>query len=62
MLKEMFSAILLDLERGVSESRISLKFHNTMAQMVTQMCELISQETGIAKVALSGGYSKIACC
>jgi hydrogenase maturation protein HypF len=35
--------------------RISVKFHNTVAQMINEMCGLIADETGITQVALSGG-------
>jgi hydrogenase maturation protein HypF len=55
MMVELFSAILSDLERGKSPADISAIFHSTLAQMVTQMCQLIAKETHIATVALSGG-------
>jgi hydrogenase maturation protein HypF len=54
-LKELLSAIIEDLYRGTSKEAISVKFHNTMARMIDDMCHLIADETGINQVALSGG-------
>jgi len=54
-LKELFSAIVEDLCRGVPRATISAKFHNTVAQMVCEMCQLIAKSTGINQIALSGG-------
>jgi len=34
---------------------MSLKFHNTVAEIITGMCKLIAGDTGITQVALSGG-------
>jgi hydrogenase maturation protein HypF len=54
-LKDLFSAILKDLHHGTSKSLISAKFHNTVSRMILDMCQLISNHTGIRQVALSGG-------
>jgi len=54
-LKELFSSIVEDLYRGVSKATISARFHNTVAQMICEMCQLIANRTGINQVALSGG-------
>ena len=54
-LQELFSAIITDLQKGVPKATISAKFHNTMAQMIAQMCRIIADKTGITRVALSGG-------
>jgi hydrogenase maturation protein HypF len=51
----LLSAIIEDLSRGVSKARISVKFHNTVAQMVNEMCQAIASKTSIKQVALSGG-------
>jgi len=51
----LLSAIVEDLKQGTSQGRISVKFHNSMARMVNEMCHLIGDETGIKQVALSGG-------
>ena len=54
-LSELFSAIVHDLKQGVSRAVIAAKFHNSMAEMVSEVCQTISRETGIKQVALSGG-------
>jgi len=54
-LDELFSAIIVELGKGVSSASISTKFHHTMAQMVMQMCKCLANKTGVNKVALSGG-------
>jgi len=54
-LRDLLSAIIEDLEQGVSSGRISVRFHNTIARMTDEMCRLIADETGINQVALSGG-------
>lgn len=54
-LKELFLAIVQDLQHGVSKATISAKFHNSVAQMVADMCQFITRRTGIDQVALSGG-------
>ncbi len=55
LLRELFSAIIEDLTHSVSPSNISTKFHNTIARIVTEMCQLIARKTGINQVVLSGG-------
>jgi len=54
-LRDLLSVVIEDLNRSVSKGRISVKFHNTIAQMINEMCQLIADETGISQVALSGG-------
>jgi len=54
-LRELFSAILSNLSGGVPVCEISYRFHNTVAQMINQVCSEIARETGIVRVALSGG-------
>jgi hydrogenase maturation protein HypF len=54
-LKELLLAIVEDLYRDVSKATISTRFHNTIAQMICEMCQLIARKTGINQVALSGG-------
>ena len=55
LLKDLLAGVIEDLHRGTSEGTISVKFHNTVAQMTNEMCQLIANETGITQVALSGG-------
>jgi len=54
-LAELFSAVVQDVKAQVPIPIISLKFHNTVAQMIPAMCKLIAKETRITQVALSGG-------
>jgi len=54
-LGELFFTVVQDVKNQVPVPIISLKFHNTMAQIITRVCKLIARETGITQVALSGG-------
>ncbi len=54
-LKELISTIVQDIRNQVPTPIISLKFHNTVAQIIAEMCKTIAREKGINKVALSGG-------
>lgn len=54
-LGELISAVVQDIREQIPASVISVKFHRTMAQIIADMCNIISREKGINKVALSGG-------
>jgi hydrogenase maturation protein HypF len=55
-LRDLLSAVIEDLHQGVSKGEISVKFHNTVARMINEMCRLIADETPtVSGVALSGG-------
>ncbi len=54
-LKDLFSAVINDLQHGVAQATIAARFHNTVAQMIRELCQVISRQTGIKQVALSGG-------
>jgi hydrogenase maturation protein HypF len=54
-LEELFATIVQDVRNQVPVPIISLKFHNTMAQIVAEMCKTIAKESGIKRAALSGG-------
>ena len=54
-LSELLLAIIEDLKQGTPPGQISLKFHNTVAHMINNMCQAIASGTGITQVALSGG-------
>jgi hydrogenase maturation protein HypF len=54
-LGELWSALVRDVKNKLSPALISLKFHNTMARIVAEMCQLVSKDAGIKQVALSGG-------
>jgi len=54
-LGELFSAVVDDVRNKVAISAISLKLHQTVAQITVATCRKISQQSGIKQVALSGG-------
>jgi hydrogenase maturation protein HypF len=54
-LGDLFKAILADLHNNVSKATIAAKFHNTITVVVGDLCRIISGETGVRDVALSGG-------
>ena len=54
-LAKLIAAIVKDVRGGVPASRISFKFHRTVAQIMREMCLSMSKDTGIKAVALSGG-------
>jgi hydrogenase maturation protein HypF len=54
-LRDLLSATMEDLHQGISQGRMSVKFHNTIARMINEMCHLIADETGLSQVAISGG-------
>ncbi len=51
----MFQALLSDLRADVPLPTLSARFHNTIANLMHQVCQKVRAETGIAEVALSGG-------
>ncbi len=54
-LEPLFSSIIQDLQAKKSKAEIAAKFHNSVAQMISQMCKIISGKTCISRVVLSGG-------
>jgi len=54
-LGDLLSAVINDVKAQVPTPIISLRFHNTVAHIMLEMCKLISKDTGITQVALSGG-------
>ena len=53
--KETFSAIISDIEQGLTSPEIAYKFHLTVARMIADVSHRLAKETGISLVALSGG-------
>jgi hydrogenase maturation protein HypF len=51
----MVREIVGDLIRGDTPSRISGKFHRTVARLVVETCSRIRSESGLDRVVLSGG-------
>jgi hydrogenase maturation protein HypF len=54
-LKELMKAVVDDIRSKVPTPVVSLKFHYTLAGIVTEMCKLIADDSKIKRVALSGG-------
>ncbi len=54
-LGEVLTAIIGDIKGNVAIPEISLRFHNTIAQIITRTCKMIAGDSGIRQVALSGG-------
>jgi hydrogenase maturation protein HypF len=51
----LFDTIIKDLRGDVSRAVIAARFHNTIGQMILDLCQLISRQTGLKEVAFSGG-------
>jgi len=51
----MFPAILHGLEAGVSTAALARRFHSTVAQASVETCLRIAADSGLDRVALSGG-------
>ena len=51
----MICEIIVDIDNNVPKSVISAKFHNTVAEFIVSVCEMLRSEHGINKVALGGG-------
>lgn len=54
-LTDLLSAVVEDSAQNIAQSIISSRFHNTIAQIASTMCQQLADETGIRQVALSGG-------
>jgi hydrogenase maturation protein HypF len=54
-LGDTWIGILENLHEGVPAATIALRFHNTIASMVVDVCRGVSRQTGLQKVALTGG-------
>ncbi len=48
-------AVVRDVEKGVSPNVVSARFHNTLILLFDQLCRHLRTETGIDRIALSGG-------
>jgi hydrogenase maturation protein HypF len=54
-LGELISAVVRDVKNQVPVPLISLRFHQTVAEIITEVVRGIARETGVNEVALSGG-------
>ena len=52
---DLFAAVADDTARGVDVGKVAARFHNGLADALARACGLVREDTGIAKVALSGG-------
>ncbi len=52
---DLLNEILADIKKGIPQSTISAKFHNTVAQFSLDIAEKLSKIYGVKKVCLSGG-------
>ena len=55
MWESLLVELLADMEERLPISTISSKFHNSVIEYIIRMTQLLYKETGIKKVALSGG-------
>jgi hydrogenase maturation protein HypF len=53
--RDLLKAIIKDILEKTPQSVIATRFHNTVAQMIMKTCQSITKESGIKRVALSGG-------
>lgn len=53
--QEIFIDIIKDLKEGIDKKVMAAKFHNTVAEFTLNLCGKIRENTGINKIALSGG-------
>jgi len=53
--QEIFIDIIKDLKEGIDKKVMAAKFHNTVAEFTLNLCGKIKENTGINKIALSGG-------
>lgn len=52
---QMFNEIVTDIDAGIQNADIALRFHITIASATTDMCMFISESTGLDRILLSGG-------
>lgn len=53
--RPLIRALVEDVLSGVAVSRCAGRFHQTLAAMAVQVCELLRERTGLHRVVLSGG-------
>ncbi len=53
--RSLLMAVLEDLREGADVSSVAGRFHATLARGIVVMCRALKEETGIRRVALSGG-------
>ena len=53
--RQLFRELMVDLDSGTGAGKVAGKFHSTMAMAIVETVESLSRETGVSRVALSGG-------
>jgi hydrogenase maturation protein HypF len=53
--RPLIAAICRDRQANVDARRISRRFHTTMTNLITEVCELLRKQHNLHNVALSGG-------
>jgi len=53
--RPLIQGVVFDIENGMSRAAISAKFHTTLIMLFSDLCRILKKETGISRVALSGG-------
>ncbi|MGB6420620.1 MAG: carbamoyltransferase HypF [Anaerolineales bacterium] len=51
----LINSIIYDLNKNVSASIISARFHNSVAEIVMNLCIILREEHNLSTIALSGG-------
>ncbi|MDD2751741.1 MAG: hypothetical protein PHN59_01245 [Candidatus Omnitrophica bacterium] len=51
----MFRQVLADLKAKTAKEKIAYRFHHTIAKMIAETCLILRKNSGINRVALSGG-------
>ena len=53
--RPIISAIVQDMQNGITTAQISTRFHGTLIHLFSALCDRIRLRTGLNRVALSGG-------
>jgi hydrogenase maturation protein HypF len=53
--RPLIEALVRDVIDGTPVETISARFHNGIAEMVLEVCQMLRQQSGIQEIALSGG-------
>ena len=53
--RPLFRAIAAEAHQGVDAARIARRFHTTLVDLITTLCDRLRRSTGVDKVVLSGG-------
>jgi len=53
--ESIIRGVVEDIQKGVPTGGVSMKFHRTLIRMFTSICNDLRKDTGLNRVALSGG-------